>query len=59
MHRRVQLLVAGDAAFILLFAAIGRVNHGEILDWELLLTAMPFWAGASPPFGSEHASLPF
>ena len=31
---------------ILLFAAIGRINHGEVLDIELLLTALPFWTGA-------------
>ena len=44
--RRAQLLAGGDAAALLLFAAIGRINHGEILDLELLMTALPFWAGA-------------
>jgi hypothetical protein len=43
--RRVRLLAAGDAASILLFAAIGRLNHGELLDLDLLITAIPFWAG--------------
>lgn len=28
-RRRVALLVAGDAAALLLFATIGRVSHGE------------------------------
>ena len=43
--RRVQLLAAGDAAALLLFAAAGRANHGELLGLELLTTALPFWAG--------------
>jgi Protein of unknown function (DUF3054) len=50
LYRRVQLLAAGDAAAILMFAAIGRINHGEMLDIELLLTALPFWTGAGAAF---------
>ena len=38
-------LVAGDAAALLLFAIIGRINHGEILDWETFNTALPFMLG--------------
>eukprot|EP00195_Chlamydomonas_chlamydogama_P014702 CAMPEP_0202899370 /NCGR_PEP_ID=MMETSP1392-20130828/7622_1 /ASSEMBLY_ACC=CAM_ASM_000868 /TAXON_ID=225041 /ORGANISM="Chlamydomonas chlamydogama, Strain SAG 11-48b" /LENGTH=251 /DNA_ID=CAMNT_0049585535 /DNA_START=22 /DNA_END=777 /DNA_ORIENTATION=- len=46
------LLAGGDAAFILLFAVIGRINHGELLDVETLNTALPFWIGwfATAPF---------
>lgn len=43
--RRVKLLVAGDAAALLLFAVIGRINHGEVLDVETLTTVLPFWIG--------------
>ncbi|BDA46433.1 hypothetical protein COCOBI_08-5260 [Coccomyxa sp. Obi] len=43
---RVALLVAGDAAALLLFAAIGRANHGESLDpASVLSVAWPFLAG--------------
>ena len=42
---RVLLLVGGDAAFLLLFAVIGRINHGELLDSETLATVVPFWLG--------------
>lgn len=30
---------------LLLFAVIGRINHGEILDMETLTTALPFMIG--------------
>ena len=45
--RRVALLVGGDAAALLLFAAIGRMNHGEGMALgDLLTTAAPFLLGA-------------
>ncbi len=48
--RRVALLVAGDAAALLLFAAIGRANHGESLDpASILSVAWPFLAGLYSP----------
>ncbi len=41
------MLVGGDLAFLLLFIAIGRSNHGESLDIvSLLKTAAPFLLGA-------------
>ena len=41
-------LVAGDTIVLLLFAAIGRKNHGESLDaTALLATAWPFLVGQS------------
>lgn len=40
------LLVAGDAAALLLFAAVGRANHG--LDLDALQTALPFLLGWFP-----------
>jgi len=43
--RRVALLAGGDAAALLLFAAIGRANHGEGLG-GVLDTALPFLLGA-------------
>lgn len=52
-------LVGGDITALLVFAAIGRVNHGEVLDSETLLTALPFivgWftsAGLLGGFGAE------
>ena len=46
--RRVQLLVTGDAAGLLLFAAIGRLSHGETLGLGWLETAAPFLAGVQP-----------
>lgn len=43
---RVALLVGGDAAMLLLFAAIGRVSHHEPMTVSALLTtAGPFLAG--------------
>mmetsp|Transcript_42517 Transcript_42517/g.68381 ORF Transcript_42517/g.68381 Transcript_42517/m.68381 type:complete len:275 (-) Transcript_42517:509-1333(-) len=49
-------LVAGDAAAILLFAAIGRGNHGEgFAAGEVLATALPFlvgWFAAAPVAGT-------
>lgn len=45
-HRRVALLVGGDAAALLLFASIGRVSHGEGLSlFGALGTAWPFMVG--------------
>jgi hypothetical protein len=48
-------LVAGDAAALLLFAVIGRINHGEILDWETFNTALPFMLGGG---SCGHGSKP-
>ena len=46
--RRTALLVGGDAAALLVFAAIGRRNHGEGLQLlEILNTALPFLVGLS------------
>ncbi|KAL4434131.1 hypothetical protein ABPG75_000572 [Micractinium tetrahymenae] len=43
---RIALLVAGDAAALLLFAAIGRLSHHEPMTLGALLgTAGPFMAG--------------
>ncbi|KAK9906716.1 hypothetical protein WJX75_006698 [Coccomyxa subellipsoidea] len=43
---RLALLAGGDAAALLLFAAIGRANHGESLDpASVLSVAWPFLAG--------------
>lgn len=43
---RIALLVAGDAAALLLFAAIGRLSHHEPMSLGALLgTAGPFMAG--------------
>ena len=43
---RLAQLVAGDGLAILLFAAIGRGNHGEGLELgEVFATAMPFLIG--------------
>jgi len=51
---RLAKLVAGDAFAILLFAAVGRSNHGESLDQvsDVLATAAPFLIGwfATAPF---------
>ncbi|KAK9817711.1 hypothetical protein WJX72_001058 [[Myrmecia] bisecta] len=48
---RVLLLVGGDLAALLVFAAIGRNNHGEGLDLGAVFgTALPFligWFGAA------------
>lgn len=41
-------MAGGDAAALLAFAAIGRINHGGVLDLETLATAAPFWAGERP-----------
>jgi hypothetical protein len=42
----VALLVVGDAAALLIFAAIGRMNHGEGLALgDVVGTASPFLAG--------------
>lgn len=39
-------LAAGDAAVLVLFAAIGRGNHGEeVLSFSTFLTALPFMVG--------------
>lgn len=44
-----RLLVAGDATALLLFASVGRMNHGETFDVAgLLWTAAPFLAGGCP-----------
>lgn len=43
--RRVGTLVVGDTFALLLFAIIGRWQHGEIVDIETLTTALPFMIG--------------
>ena len=44
--RRKALLLGGDTAALLAFAAIGRSNHGESLDLgSVLSVAWPFLAG--------------
>lgn len=44
--RRTALLVGGDTAALLLFAAIGRRNHGEGLQiLDTFNTALPFLVG--------------
>ena len=49
-------LVAGDALALLLFAAIGRGNHGEgVFIADVFGTALPFmigWFGAAPLAGT-------
>ncbi|GMH42563.1 hypothetical protein BSKO_10482 [Bryopsis sp. KO-2023] len=42
---RTGTLVAGDALGLLVFAAIGKINHGEILDLDTIGTALPFMIG--------------
>ncbi|CAG9464746.1 unnamed protein product [Pedinophyceae sp. YPF-701] len=53
---RVALLVAGDVAAFLIFAAIGRANHGEgNAVAEVVGTALPFilgWLATSPLTGA-------
>lgn len=55
LGRRIDL-AAGDAFFILLFAYIGRANHGDsAIDLALFATAAPFlasWFLISPLLGS-------
>ncbi|KAG2495095.1 hypothetical protein HYH03_006706 [Edaphochlamys debaryana] len=55
----VATLVAGDLAALLLFAAVGRMNHGEGLALgEVVATALPFlvgWFGAAPFLGGYSA----
>ena len=44
--RRIALLVGGDLSALLIFAAIGRANHGESLDpASVVSVAWPFIAG--------------
>ena len=44
--RRKALLLGGDTAALLAFAAIGRSNHGESLDFgSILSVAWPFLGG--------------
>ena len=46
LHRRRVTLLGGDTAALLLFAAIGRRNHGEGLQIvETCNTALPFLVG--------------
>lgn len=46
MHRRRAILLGGDTAALLLFAAVGRRNHGEGLQiTETFNTALPFLVG--------------
>lgn len=39
-------MLGGDALALLLFAAVGRMNHGEPVNADTLNTAMPFLIGA-------------
>lgn len=54
--QRIALLAAGDAASLLLFAAIGRSSHAEtLMVLDVLSTAAPFlaaWAVAAPLAGA-------
>jgi hypothetical protein len=50
---RVALLAGGDAAVLLAFAAIGRINHGEPISGALD-TALPFLIGARRSVGAEE-----
>lgn len=53
---RVAKLVAGDVAAILVFAAVGRGNHGEgMFIGDVFATALPFligWFAVSPVAGT-------
>ncbi len=40
-------MAGGDALALLAFAAVGRINHGGVADWETLYTAAPFVLGMS------------
>jgi hypothetical protein len=43
---KAALLVAGDTAALLLFAAVGRANHaGDGMGMETVATALPFLVG--------------
>jgi Protein of unknown function (DUF3054) len=47
MRRRVAVLVAGDTLALLLFAVLGRANHGENISVaDVFGTALPFLLGA-------------
>lgn len=45
--RTLGALIIGDTLSFLLFAALGRAEHGLSLAqvWPVLVTAAPFWAG--------------
>ena len=48
------MLAAGDLVALLAFAAAGRANHGEGIDVETFVTALPFivgWFGTAPFLG--------
>lgn len=56
--RRTALLIGGDAAALLVFAAIGRKNHGEGLQLaETFNTALPFLVGPSLPLALEQSYI--
>mmetsp|Transcript_17691 Transcript_17691/g.44535 ORF Transcript_17691/g.44535 Transcript_17691/m.44535 type:complete len:258 (-) Transcript_17691:567-1340(-) len=51
---RTAIMVGGDAAALLLFAALGRANHGEGVTPDTLGTALPFllgWFATAPLLG--------
>ena len=51
---KAALLAGGDAAILVLFAVVGRMNHGYPLDLEAFATALPFllgWFAAAPLLG--------
>ena len=49
-YRQTAALVGGDAAALLLFAAIGRGSHSELNGMAgIFTTAWPFLAGTLPP----------
>lgn len=55
--KKVGLLLAGDAAMLLLFAAIGRINHAEGMSVAAVIdTALPFIIGwfATGPFTGAY-----
>eukprot|EP01023_Acetabularia_acetabulum_P068768 TRINITY_DN980_c0_g1_i2.p1 TRINITY_DN980_c0_g1~~TRINITY_DN980_c0_g1_i2.p1 ORF type:complete len:217 (-),score=30.36 TRINITY_DN980_c0_g1_i2:373-1023(-) len=49
-------IIGGDIFCIILFAIIGRINHGEVLDVETINTALPFMVGwmLASPFASSY-----
>ena len=56
---KTALLAAGDLVALLAFAAAGRANHGEGIDAETLITALPFivgWFGTAPFLGGFGAA---
>lgn len=51
--RRLALLVAGDAAALLVFALLGKVSHAGTADFGVVQTAAPFLVGERLSGGTE------